>query len=489
MKWPLGIPWVGRATETPVKTAPESGPESAPKTGSTRRAAPPAPMVVEANTDPYAIFRGKGQEGARELSHQTETDIWEARKVVTSSGYGTSLVDTPVRNAMGGGSGFGVAIENPVAEALWKAWRWSAHRRNDRVGHLLEYMAEYTVRDGEAFVWIYLRRGRIMARLIDPLDIPYHHEDLSQGIRQGIALDQDNAPLRYLVRPRRETPWDLPIEPMDVPADQMVHVFRSKNPAKQIRGVSWLRTALDEYQEMLRLKRLAPSVVQMNLAAGDVVRVDPSFEPISELNDDGEPVNADGDVMSEEERQAVTKAMLHQILSLGTGQRALVFAEKDMVERIGLGSPGSIHEDYIPILREMVADLTRTTGSSYVSVSGDTREANYSVLRFAQHFESMATSRLQVLLEDGMREVIDIWAMIHRAVTPGFPMDIGQVTITLPSQPDADPVRDANARRIDAELGYRSVPSMIRADGRDPEDVVRDQQDYPSLGPQRRQQT
>ena len=403
MKWPLGIPWTGRATETPGETRSEAPPETPAETPveHSRQQASRRAMVVEANTDtdPWKIFRGL--EYARELSHQSEADILEARRVTTSSGYGTSLVDTPVRNAMGGGSGFGVSIEHPAADAMWKAWRWSSHRSSDTIGHLLSYMAEYAVRDGECFVWVYLRRGRVMARLIDPLDIPYAHDDLGQGIRQGIAFDQDNAPLRYLVRPRRQSPWDLPIEPMDIPADQMVHVFRSKHPAKQIRGVSWLRAALDEYQEMLMLKRLAPNIVKMNLAAGDVLRIDPSFEPIMELNEDGEPVNADGDVMTEEERQAATRAMLHQVVSVGTGQRAIVFAEKDMIERVTLGTQGSIHEEYVPILREMVGDLSRTTGSSYVSVSGDTKEANYSVLRFAQHFESMATSQLQALLEGG----------------------------------------------------------------------------------------
>ena len=77
---------------------------------------------------------------------------------------------------------------------------------------------------------------------------------------------------------------------------------------------------------------------------------------------------------------------------------------------------------------------------------------------------------------------MEIWATITRAVTPGFPADIGAVTITCPSQPDVEPVRDAQARKIDAELGYRSVPSMIRADGRDPDDVVRDQDGIPDPG-------
>ena len=483
MKWPLGIPWVGRAVEAPPEAAtPEAG--SPDVAASSTRAGVPAPMVSESvDADPYRIFRGL--ESGRELSHQTETDVLQARKVTTSSGYGTSLVKTPVRNAMGGGAGFGIKIEHPKADAMWQAWRWSAHRKRDTINDLLGYMAEYVVRDGEAFLWVYLRRGQVRARFIDTLDIPRSLYDESRGVRQGIALDEDNAPISYLVRPLRQTQRDLPLEPMDVPADQMAHVFRSENPAKQVRGVSWLMIALDEYQDMLKLKRQAPNVVSMNLAAGDVLRIDPSFEPIHELNDEGEPLNDDGEIMSEEERQAATKAMLHQIVSLGTGQRALVFAAEGMLERITLGTQGSIYEDFIPILREMAGDLSRTTGSSYVSTTGDTREANYSVLRFAQHYESLATTGLQGLLEGGIRQVIDVWASIHQLITPGFPADLGKVTVTRASQPDADPVRDANARRIDAELGFRSVPSMIRGDGRDPEDVVRDQKEFPTLGPKR----
>ena len=438
-------------------------------------------------TDPFKVFRN--QQYHRELSYQSEADILEARGVTTSSGYGTSLVDTPVRNALGGGSGFGVSIEDPVADAMWKSWRWSAQRRSDTVDHLLGYMADYIVRDGEAFVWLYLRRGRVMARLIDPLDIPYAHADQGQGIRQGIALDQDNAPLRYLVRPRRENPWDLPIEPMDIPADQMVHLFRSKHPAKQIRGVSWLRTALDEYREMLALKRLAPNIVKMNLAAGDVLRIDPSFEPIMQLNEAGEPVNAEGEVMTDEERQAATKAMLHQIVSVGTGERALVFAEQGMIDRIALGAQGSIWEEYIPILREMVGDLSRTTGSSYVSVLR--RHQGGQLLRPAlrpalrEHGHQPAPGAPGGRAAGDRGDLGNHHAGRHARVPGGHRGRHHHLPVAAGRGPGAGRPGPEDRRRAGLPLRAVDDPRRRPRPGRR---GPRPGQEYPTLGPQRRQQ-
>ena len=50
--------------------------------------------------------------------------------------------------------------------------------------------------------------------------------------------------------------------------------------------------------------------------------------------------------------------------------------------------------------------------------------------------------------------------------------------VVTPKPPDIDPVRDAQSRKIDNEIGYRSVQEMIREDGRDPVMVEQELMDW-----------
>lgn len=306
-----------------------------------------------------------------------------------------------------------------------------AEGRTDLNG-LLAQMVRATVVDGEAFALIEPEGLRLIpAEMVD--------ESLTRETRDGgyivagVEHDQRGRRVAYHIQPARPTEvFTTAAEPIRVPADEVLHLFRPLGPG-QVRGVSWLAPVLltinelDQLQDAMLVGQKISAmhagfiVDQNNLGGGDT----------------GFPEESDGGDVSLEPGT---------IRRLGAG------------EDIKFSQPDQASEG-VPFAKLTLRQISAGLGLPTHLLDGDLSDATYSSLRagllpFRQKIEQFQKHNLipQVLTP--------VWRLAMTRAFLGGAIDDLQPSLRvgwLPPRPmQVDPLKDTQALKEQIAAGLTS---------------------------------
>ena len=332
---------------------------------------------------------------------------------------------------------------------------------------------ETTLRDGEVFVRMWqgadVNRFGMALEFVDPMRVDHrHNEELRNGnkIHMGVEVDRRGRPVAYHLRP---TPKDIshyyeysgPRE--RVPANEMLHIFLPEL-IDQNRGYSPMVSA------MLRLQMLK-GYEEAELVAARTGAAKMGF---FERNEDGVGFQGDEvDEMGDIEMDAEPG-------SLTTLPNGVKFTPWDP------SHPTTAYGEFVKsVLRGVASGL----GVSYNSLANDLEGVNFSSIRAGVLEDREAWKAMQhMMIERFCRPVYERWvnmALMRGAIQPigatGMlnPLPYTDRNIVKFSQASyqgrrwawVDPMKDIQAAEKAVMLGVKSLSSIIRDMGGEPEDV------------------
>jgi lambda family phage portal protein len=348
------------------------------------------------------------------------------------------------------------------------------------------------VRDGEAAYEIkYLKRGLANPTafmLIEPerISMPNDRAAIeSDRLRQGIAYDENGAPIGYYIRSRQ--PGDMSAN-MDlnrwnyVPrftatgSYRFVHVF-SPRRAEQNRGISKLAEIMVPAKMLDRYDR-----AEVNAALKSALFS--LFIKAPGTTDDVEAALAPGASSS-------SKDWIDDYLDFR--EKHPFRHEGAAVGHLGIGedivvpNPSHPNSNYPEFIKAILQKMAASMGLSYPQISQDFAGINYSSARVLlnevwrgfledRHFftQNFLTPFYAAWLE---------WEVALGAVkVPGGPSSFitNRTAICMcewigPGRGTVDPIKEANANNLDVAAGRKSNAQIVMEDGREIDDVMAEQ--------------
>ncbi|MEY9179713.1 phage portal protein [Bradyrhizobium sp. USDA 313] len=332
---------------------------------------------------------------------------------------------------------------------------------------------------GEIFVR--LRARRIEDGLTVPLQIellesemcPYWLNQIAPNgnyIMNGVEFDFRAKRVAYWFFPGH--PGDAPVDPqvylnMDpvrVPADQVLHIFRPTRPG-QVRGVPLVSPAmtrlffLDQYDDAeLERKRIAA------LFAGFVTSPAPEdILPAPAMSDAEQPMEAGVGLAG---------------LEPGTMQALLPGEDVKFSEPADVGGTYEAFQ-----YRQQLAAFS-AMGVPYMIGTGDTRRASYSSLRgvIVEYRRKLEQLQYNIIVHQYCRPIWRRWfndAVLTAAIPVTTQEYVGNEKIMTrakwiaPRFEWVDPLKDRQAEKLAVDAGFKSRSDVIEAEGYDPEETDR----------------
>lgn len=266
-----------------------------------------------------------------------------------------------------------------------------------------------------------------------------------------------------------------------VPADRMLHVFQTLRPG-QLRGVTPLAPAIlfaralaDYGQSELDAAKMQSKYVAF------VTSSDPALAQAARgIRAPGRPVQSgqSGPLPAGTERPATDTA---ERLENG------IIEWLRAGESVQLASPPSRPGDaYDRFTRSVLRMVSITCDVPYEVISGDYTGVNYSTLKASRVDAQMLLVPHKQLIEHQhvgpvFRAWLDCDALVRPDLYPGYWNDPELYRAGLwihGGLPSVDPLRDGNADVLAVANGFRSPQQVIMAAGGDPDEVIRQRQEW-----------
>lgn len=386
-------------------------------------------------------------------------------KITRSAAFGESDVGSQDRQA------------NDIVETFYKksgtaknylVSRDMTRRASDRM------KMQRLIVDGEFFVRTYHGFNNecgIAAQIIDPdmVDVDLNVSSMPGGnqIRMGVEVDKYFAPVAYWIMTRARNDYQQPgSAPSDyherVPAAHIRHVFIRERPG-QTRGMPWIASAMLSLR-MLGMFEMA-ALVNAKLGASRNVFYEKSAPEGWTPSDAG--VNQDGaipDNLREGEQLELPYGVTAKTLDTRYPDGEIALFSKCMLRGIAVA-----------------------LGSSYMTLTGDLSEANFSSLRAGKNNENAHWASLQQMLieQDCQPDFEDklSWALATQSIKlpPGKFDKFNKPEFTGRKWASVNPMQD-NAADIMAINNLITSPQrVIRARGDDPDEIIRECRDFRDL--------
>jgi len=376
---------------------------------------------------------------------------------------------------------------NEVIENAW--WTWGQRGTCEVTGKLtwqeLEKAAlESLARDGELL--IRLRHGvgafGFQLQLLNPaiLDVAHHGTHQGRRIRMGIEITDEGRPVAYWLRAAKSgespTSYTVTSRHMRIPAEEIIHAFEV-HEIDQLRGIPWLTVGARRLWLMQDFEESA-AVASSNAAKRQGFFVSPSGDAppgfadtiVSSVLD---AARAAGKVLTPDEIKRLTDAaekysttMPGQFDTLPLGYDFKPF-ESDW--------PNIDASSYI---KQGIRGWAAARGMSYVTVGNDLEAVNYSSARVGiiderEHYKSMQANLISWLHSEVLRR----WMPYAALVTPGLSSQrVQSYLFSATWQPrrwvGIDPLKEANAHRVNLELGLTSRRRLQIERGDDPDEIA-----------------
>lgn len=397
----------------------------------------------------------------------------KAQRVFTSNLIGTGIRPIPQpENA---------ALKTPISK-LWNDWvdEADADGLTDLYG-LEELVGNALFEAGEVFI---RRRPRLprdgltvpmQIQLLESEFCPYELNFVTAAgniVKSGIEFNPIGQRVAYYFWKTHPGEYAMITNQAGwtrVPADDVLHVFKPVRPG-QIRGVSWLTTAIvtayihDQYQDAELARKLTAA-----LFAGFITRPNnsPDDPPIASQDQPGVGVRDTSTDADEEVVAGLTPGTM-QYLNDG--------------EQITFSEPADVGPNYEAFEYRALLKLCAGMDMPYASVTGDYSKANYSSLRAALLDMRSAVKQLQRTVIFQMCRPVYQW-FVEDAVLAGAlpvkasafnaaPRDFTRTQWQPPRQEWVDPQKDVDAEIKAIRAGLESREAVVFArTGRTMEEV------------------
>ena len=326
-----------------------------------------------------------------------------------------SLADTYVL----GRNGIYPRFNSPEATAAWKEYRVDSTERL-RVRDFLRVVLTMLMMNNESFL-------RIDAGTLTPMPSPMR-----------ITYDRNNLPEFYH--------WGSP-RPLRLPANQVWHLMVEWYPGQK-RGDSLIWTTWDLLNDR---RNYLKSLVKM---AKNAARVS-----LFHKRQQGNPLINRDTTKEELEKKQEFKFDEDTFLQIGPN---------DEIQSASAGAPAVPPSE---IDRMVYGTVGQRAGVSRMAIQGDFGDATYSSARFADLNDQGVWARYQDLLVPVVQYLYDEWPL-RSTFAESFR------DIYVPPFPYIDPQRTVSVNQQLINMGAKSVQSVIREQGEDPETVFAEIEEY-----------
>jgi len=396
------------------------------------------------------------------------------RQLVANTPYGANGSESFVAYATGTGIKPASQIDNPQQKAaVQQAWTdWTDESDADG---LTDFYGQQSLAARALFdageVFIRFRSRFTSDGLLVPLQLQLlEAEQLDEAmtltapngnmIRSGIEFDAIGRRVAYhfwAAHPGDSTVWRGQGVKVRVPAEDVLHIYKPLRPG-QIRGRPWLTAGmvkmydLDQYDDAELSRKKAAAMFMAFLTKGlgsEATLVDGAVEP-----------DADGYA------DLVMEPSVMNVLPDGVD--------------VKFNQPADVGPNYEAFQLRNLYALCASMGLPYHAVTGDVSKANYSSLRASQVEAKRRVEQFQheTLVFQLCRPVWARWlptAVMSGAVQlPGFARnqrEMMRVKWFPPKWDWVDPLKDAQAEKLQIDAGMKSRSDVIEERGEDPEVV------------------
>ncbi|MDR6955245.1 lambda family phage portal protein [Ancylobacter sp. 3268] len=345
------------------------------------------------------------------------------------------------------GTGIVPATTGKLAER-WTAWTDEADADGvcDFYG-LTALMVGGMIVDGEALALMIATPGGLRIRVLHPdqLDASLTRPLAAGGrIVNGVEFDVFGTRVAYwIIKERPEIGLGLNLQPVRVPAEDVIHLFRPDFPG-QVRGVSWFAPAilrLAEHDEWHGAQLTRQKVGA--LLAGVIT-----------TNDGAVPFGG------EAQGEAI-------IGSLEPGAMVVLPPGKD----VSFSNPPAIAQEANDFARITLHEIAAALGLPYEVLTGDLSEVNYSSIRagLVEWRRRIEMIQHNVIVFQALRPIWRRWVMLESLAgrIEGRIEDLLPVRWITPKQQWVDPGKDVQAEIDAINAGLMSRREAVAARGMD----------------------
>jgi lambda family phage portal protein len=361
-------------------------------------------------------------------------------------------------------------VNNRIEDA-WLEW---SERQNCSVSGqyslrgVHDQLIQYNSRDGEGMQRIVRSTGSkfgIQLQIIEPEALDERKiEKLSETrwIKMGVLVNEWRRPLAYYLKksnPELElyTGYTATNDHLIVPASELMHGF-DREYVNQTRGISWM------VQSMVRMKMLSgyeeAAVINARAAASKMgFFSDKPGTPEAKYKGDEEDVET-GELISE-----ISPGLLEDIGN----------------KEFNAWDPKYPDQQHEMFARVMHRSLSSGLGISYMNLTGDLSQANYSSMRQGLLPERDNWRMLQNwFIEIYLKPVFPVW--LESAIMSGALKKLSIANFDRMNKPTfvgrtwdwVDPEKDFNAKLAERRAGVTSLFEITAQKGRKLEDVFKD---------------
>lgn len=415
-----------------------------------------------------SILRARSREQATNNDYARRFITLAKTNVIGSTGImAQSRVTSPPRN---GKPPEPDRLANDAIEAAFREW-------GDR--KLCDVRGSLTFRDMQnLFIGTAARDGEFLAirhigsrvnrygyalEIIDPERLDTRkNERLADGriIRLGVEYDRRGRRLAYWINQVDELGRYVRGNPDRIPADQVIHAFLHED-AEQSRGVPWMATALYRMKMLHGYEDAA--MIASRIGASKMGFYSTEDGNSGELGDEDEDESGGALI------QEVEPGVLEQ-LPAGT-----TFSSFD---------PTYPHQMFPDFVKACLRGISAGLGASYHALAQDLESVNYSSLRAGRLDELEIWKALQDWaigeFVRPVREDFITYAVMNRSIVVlGKPLarsedDYKPAHYQGRRWDWVDPLKEETANQKAVDMRSRSVSSIIRQRGEDPDDVFRE---------------
>jgi lambda family phage portal protein len=359
-------------------------------------------------------------------------------------------------------------VANRAVEYAHKRWSKRGNcevtRKMSRAD-LERVVVDSVARDGEILVRMIPGYGNAHGYALQLIEADYLDHNMNEertdgtSIRMGVELDEWGAPVRYYLHQKH--PGDLHTSSMRnynvVPAEEMLHLYIPLRP-HQTRGVPWLHAAMINLWDTGGYREAAIIAARVGAAKMGIYTTPTGDEY------QGDDTDSAGNIISD--------------------------AEPGHFEQLPEGStleawnPDYPHEQFGDFNKAMLRGIAGAIGVAYHSFANDLEGVNFSSSRAGILEERDMWMLLQTWLIEGLHEAYFPQWLLSAMMTSNVKLPSG---VALPSRnqakfadaavwqgrrwPWVDPLKDMQTNQLAIDGRIRSISSVIRETGHDPDDV------------------
>ena len=300
----------------------------------------------------------------------------------------------------------------------------------------------------------------IRFQLIDSLDIDVlynvNYQPTGTRIVTGIKVDQHYKPLSYFMRKSNNANYYLTGERVEIPADQMIHIYR-KQFANQVRAFTPLSSILLTLNSLEQYKRAEINAAILNSCFMGIWQQKSSGDSAIDQFDQAE-VDQNGDICTELESNVFRFAPRNHTL-----------------KEISAQHPNSNIKEFF---KSMLKGVCGALGISYNKVASDVSETSYSSLRQANIQDQSTVKELQQFLIENWKNIQYAEWLKYLLLSDLTNLPYGKIDKFLIHDFQGrnfeylDPAKEMQAIQLRLSLGLSSPIEELQRLGKSPEDVL-----------------